>query len=528
MKVVPAARIKLKKTVRGVKEKRENHRQSFQAKPTLEEIVKTKLEDPIFTEDESEDEDLKNRVDSIVDSISMNVINSQCGVVSNAVPELTLIDSYLSSCSSPSTSDSDCSDDTLAIIAAKLPSRKRQLSSVESDVAKLKLLQQDAVIMSKKVIDYMKFVEPNGCKTSYRKKHNITERSVPVPVVSNTFLPTKQITTKQITNRSRKSSKMSRQASMELHSDPDISSSIKAKAQKMSKVNPKKRWLNGIDHLLNIVQNPEKTKTRLPGSHILSQIITDTISDTKMHTTKERCIEDCYVFKLSENSQWRPVDSKKRRANLTVHKTAISINIGNTNIHKVTLNKDTVMERTSSKFLQLNSSTSVYGFGFFSENSCRRLQEVLETVTKAKTTELYSRIVPENIKLLAEACTVNQQIAAKDKTIEELNNRLKKLDAEKKLALINASELEKEKNTLASKNDALEREVAKMRNLLYEASQELKSQEKKHKKQKSLHLIPILKEAKLRMEELVNQLGLNDDPTKTEPITEILNSDEDD
>lgn len=54
-----------------------------------------------------------------------------------------------------------------------------------------------------------------------------------------------------------------------------------------------------------------------------------------MHTTKERCIEDCYVFKLSENSQWRPVDSKKRRANLTVHKTAISINIGNTNIHKV-------------------------------------------------------------------------------------------------------------------------------------------------------------------------------------------------
>lgn len=100
----------------------------------------------------------------------MNVINSQCGVVSNAVPELTLIDSYLSSCSSPSTSDSDCSDDTLAIIAAKLPSRKRQLSSVESDVAKLKLLQQDAVIMSKKVIDYMKFVEPNGCKTSKLKR----------------------------------------------------------------------------------------------------------------------------------------------------------------------------------------------------------------------------------------------------------------------------------------------------------------------------------------------------------------------
>ena len=32
MKVVPAARIKLKKTVRGVKEKRENHRQSFQGK----------------------------------------------------------------------------------------------------------------------------------------------------------------------------------------------------------------------------------------------------------------------------------------------------------------------------------------------------------------------------------------------------------------------------------------------------------------------------------------------------------------
>lgn len=106
---------------------------------------------------------------------------------------------------------------------------------------------------------------------------------------------------------------MSRQASMELHSDPDISSSIKAKAQKMSKVNPKKRWLNGIDHLLNIVQNPEKTKTRLPGSHSKYQIFDPNLCRKNHH--KNSCklisIEPLAKFWQPDNDKfnncWKPL-----------------------------------------------------------------------------------------------------------------------------------------------------------------------------------------------------------------------------
>ena len=108
------------------------------------------LDDPIFTEDdESEDETLKNQLESIVNR-EVSFIPNRTNNLTPELPILEHISSSQSSTSSTSSSDSDSSDKPLAVVAAKMSKKRRRKSS------------GDSVIMAKKVIDFMKFEQPNG------------------------------------------------------------------------------------------------------------------------------------------------------------------------------------------------------------------------------------------------------------------------------------------------------------------------------------------------------------------------------
>jgi len=158
-----------------------------------------------------------------------------------------------SSTSSYTETDTDSSDAPLSVIAAKLNVAKKRGRKRKSS--------GDTVIMAKKVIDYMKFQTPNGTTKSmthyidfclffiiinylgYREHFKLKPNYMPKSISSSKLAP--------------KSNSL-------VNTHENQIEMLKNKTPKISKVNPKKRWLNGIDHMMNIHQ-PEKGKTRLPG-----------------------------------------------------------------------------------------------------------------------------------------------------------------------------------------------------------------------------------------------------------------------
>lgn len=234
---------------------------------------------------------------------------------------------------------------------------------------------------------------------------------------------------------------------------------------------------------------------------------------------------NCHVFRVdTENGKnWKPLGDGNGGLNVHIQDNIIRTYEENKNIEEIKLNGDSIIACTSAKFVQLNASESgsVFGFGFRKEDDRKTFQNLIQTIIDDKKRDRKSAKTQE-ARLKDENDRQRQKMVIKDDEIKDLRQKCLKLELEVKEKNQREAEHEREREKLIARNEKLEEELTKMRNLLKEAEKELKKRDRR-----SLHgssfssILPILLEAKGKVDEAVKELEYSHENlkiTKSEPI----------